>query len=121
MFIADKILAVKGDTGSPTRRFLISWHGYGPEHNSWQPRKNLQPEMVNEFLNANDMYDHNWPGVRCPHCDQPCKSDHGLNLHLRKCLLKPEDEQKFKGTCAEAKVKENKLKEAQKKEENAKH
>ena len=111
--LVDKILAVKGATGSPLRRFLIRWEGYGPESDTWEPRKNLQSAMVNSFLHANGLYDHNWHGARCPLCDLPCKSEHGVKIHLRSCLLRPDEAQTFHGTCAAAKVRANKLADAQ--------
>ena len=109
-----KILAVEGDTGSPKRRFLIRWAGYGPEEDSWEPRENVSPSAIKEFLLANGLYDHNWNGARCPHCDKPCKNMHGVKIHLHSCRWKPEPGQNFAGTRAAAKVKLDKLSEAQK-------
>ena len=117
MHVVDKILTVKGATGSPKRRFLIRWKGYAPEHDTWEPRRNLRPGMVNDFLRANGLYDHNWRGARCPLCDMPCKSEHGVKIHMHSCLLRQEKEQNFTGTCAAGKVKTNKLIEAQKAKE----
>ena len=117
VFPVDKILEVKGATGSPTRRFLISWKGYGAEHNTWEPRRNISPGVVNAFLHANNLYEHDWPGARCPQCDMPCKSERGVKIHLRSCLQRPDSEQNFTGTCAAAKVKVNKLIAAQDDEE----
>ena len=70
--------------------------------------------MVKDFLVANDLYDHNWPGVRSPRCDQPCKSARGVTIHSKHCILKPEGEQRFAGTCAAKKVRKLKLEAAQK-------
>ena len=64
VYIAEKILDVSGATGAPDRRFLVRWQGYGPEFDTWEPRKNLQREFVNSFLLANNLYDHAWPGAR---------------------------------------------------------
>ena len=113
IYIAEKILKVKGETGSPKRRFLVRWEGYDSSHDTWEPRKNLQRDLVNSFLLANNLYDHEWHGERCPRCDQPCKSAFGVKVHLRHCILQPEEKQHFKGTCADIKVKHKKLSEAQ--------
>mgnify|MGYP003326603192 CR=1 FL=1 len=115
----EKLLAVRGElgcsSGSNRRQFLVKWKDYGPEHNSWQDRKNIDPELINSFLHANNLYDHSWPGRRCPHCDLPCKNAFGVKVHLRACNYNPtESEQNFKGTCAAKKVHRMKLTEAQK-------
>lgn len=56
----DRILEVRGATGSPGREFKIRWKGYyGPDDDTWEKRKNLHPELINEFLHANELYDHN--------------------------------------------------------------
>ena len=70
--------------------------------------------MVNTFLRANALYEHDWHGARCPLCDMPCKSERGVKIHLRSCLLRQDEEQNFAGTRAASKVKNNKLIEAQK-------
>ena len=110
-YIIDKILEMKDRIGN--RQFLIKWAGYGQEHNTWEPRKNLTRELVNDFLLANDLYDHDWSGVRCPGCDQPCKSAFGLRMHSKYCIAKPETQQQFQGTCADRKVRHKKLEDAQ--------
>ena len=107
-----KILDARGETGS--REFLIRWKGYGAEHDLWEPRKNIHPELISEYLHANNLYDHEWPGERCPWCDKPCKNAHGVKIHMRWCDFKPDEDQNFTGTCAEKRVKQNKLQEAQK-------
>ena len=114
--LVDKILDVTGDTGSPNRRFLVRWQGYGPEDDTWEPRKNLQRDMVKDFLVSNGLYAFDWPGVRCPDCDKPCKSAFGVKIHRKHCILRPEVEQNFTGTCASRKVKRLKVAEAQKQE-----
>ena len=43
LFTAEKILDVKGQTGSPKRRFKIRWRGYGEESDTWEPYSNLPP------------------------------------------------------------------------------
>ena len=111
-YAVDKILAVRGDTGSTKREFLIRWQGYGPEDDQWEPRKHIHPDLIKEFLMSNNLYDYNWPGARCPWCDKPCKNARGVKIHMNSCTFKP-DKQQFAGTCAEKKVKENKIKAAQ--------
>ena len=51
----DSILAVRGATGSVNRQFKIHWKGYGVEHDTWESRNNLHPDVINEFLITNDM------------------------------------------------------------------
>ena len=62
----EKILGMRGETGSPNRKFLIRWKGYGPEHDQCEPRRNIHPDLIKEYLHANNLYDHEWPGERCP-------------------------------------------------------
>ena len=110
-YIADRILDVSNHpTGSPKRRFLVRWKGY--EQQTWEPRRNLPKGMVKDFLIANQLYDFDWPGERCPDCDLPCKSIRGVNIHRRSCLLRPEDDQNFEGTCAAKCVRKRKLQKA---------
>ena len=111
-FEVEKILDVRGDTGSPDRKFLIRWKGYGPEHDQWEPRRHIHPSLINEYLLANNLYDHGWPGERCPWCDKPCKNARGVKAHMRWCDFKP-DTQNFAGTCAERAVHQQKLERAQ--------
>ena len=61
-FEVDRILDIKGNTGSKDRKFLIRWKGYGPEHDQWEPREHIHPSLINEYLHANNLYDHEWPG-----------------------------------------------------------
>jgi len=113
-FIMEKILAVQGAPGSPKRRFLTRWQGYGPEDDTWEPHANLPPDEIKAFLIQNGHYDYRWPkDARCPHCDIPCKSSRGVKIHKRKCRHRP-DPQNFQGTCADAKVRDCKIEEAQK-------
>ena len=57
-YLVDKILAVRGDVGSPKRRFLVRWQGYGPEEDRWEPRRNLPKGLIKDFLVANNLYAH---------------------------------------------------------------
>ena len=75
-FYVDKLLAVRGSTGSPKREFLVRWEGYGPEDDTWEPRQNVSPKTIKEFLLSNGLYDHEWQGERCPHCDKPAMRKH---------------------------------------------
>ena len=113
LYPVDKILQVRGELGSPKREFLVRWLNYGPEDDSWQPRKNLHPKLIKDFLNANGLYDHQWQGERCPHCDKPLKNARAVTAHLRFCDWKPATGQNFNGTCAARRVREMKLEEAQ--------
>ena len=110
----DKLLQVRGEVGSADREFLVRWQGYGPEDDSWEPRRHIHPDLINEYLHANNLYDHDWPGKRYPWCDRPCKNAHGVKIHMRWwCNFKP-DEQRFEGTCAQKKLISIKLEEDQK-------
>ena len=66
LFQAEKILAATGDTGTASRRFKVRWQGYGQESDTWEPYSHLPPHLIKEFLVANDLYVHDWPGARCP-------------------------------------------------------
>ena len=105
------ILDVRGDVGSPKREFLVSWQGY--DQQSWEPRHHLHPVLINNYLHANNLYNHTWQGARCSWCDKACKNERGVKVHQRTCHMAP-DVQQFTGTCAEKKVKKDKLAQAQK-------
>ena len=113
-FLIDKILDARGPARSSKQEFLIRWKGYGREHDSWQPRGNIDPDYVVEFLKANGLYDYSWTGARCPCCDLPCKSKHGVKIHLKSCRYVAQGEQNFAGTLADKKVRRDKVEEAQK-------
>jgi hypothetical protein len=91
----------------------VRWSGYGPEDDTWEKRKNLYPEAIIEFLQANDLYDYTWPGARCEYCDKPCKSKHGVRIHQRFCHMIDDNPQEFKGRKAEQKAKVKNLVEQQ--------
>ena len=113
-YFVEKILNARGPECSAKQEFLIRWKGYGSEHDSWEPRKNINPDCVVEYLKANGMYNYGWAGERCPHCDLPCKSKHGVKIHLKSCRYAEQNEQNFTGTLADKKVRRIKIEDAQK-------
>ena len=36
----------------PHKFYLIKWLGYGFEHNSWEPEKNLSSKVLKEYCNT---------------------------------------------------------------------
>ena len=60
------LLEVQGATDSRKRKLKIRWKGYGPD-DTWEALNNLHPDLINEFVLTNDLYDHNWHGSRYPH------------------------------------------------------
>ena len=75
---------------------------------------------MNEFLKTNDLYDYEETN-RCPYCDRPFKSVHGVKIHLRFCQLKDwESRQDFTGRVGEKRAAETKTEEAQEKLEQVK-
>ena len=117
-FTADKILEVFGATGSASRRFKVWWAGYGADEDTWEPFSNLPPHMIKEFLLSNNLYDHAWPGARCPLCDKPCKNSRGVKSHMRHCYFNntgaDQKKQQFSCSKAEAAARTAKRKNAQK-------
>ena len=70
--IMERILDVRGPTGSPKRRFLVRRKCLVQEGDTWEPRCNLHPDEIAEFLiKLNGLYDYNWKVARCPYCDKP--------------------------------------------------
>jgi len=118
VFIIDRILEVVGEAGSALRRFKVRWSGYGVKDDTLEPYSHLPPNMIKEFLIANDKYDHDWSGERCDLCDKPCKNARGVKCHRQHCYFsntgQKRKKQDFKNRKAEAAAKTEKLKEAQK-------
>ena len=111
----DKILEVS----TSGLKFKVRWLGYGPESDTWEPRRNLHPNKVNEFLKTNNLYDYEWTGPRCPNFDQPFSCQRGVKMHQRfHCQMAPDKPQNFKGTKTAEKVKEDKMEEQQKQRQN---
>ena len=59
-FVVDRILDKRIKNGKT--EYLISWKGFGPEENTWEPKANMDcPEMIKVKLLKNRSY---WGGVR---------------------------------------------------------
>ena len=54
--VVDRILEVQGTTGSPKRKFKIRWKGYGPDKDTWEPRNNLHPDLINDIFFSLTIY-----------------------------------------------------------------
>lgn len=67
---------------------------------------------------SNDLYEHEWTGARCPHCDKPCKNERGVKIHQKHCYFNQagcdQPEQNFYRRKTEKAAKIQKKKEAQK-------
>ena len=46
-FEVDHILAHR--TQGKQRQYLVRWLGYGPEHDSWEPERNISPALLRTF------------------------------------------------------------------------
>ena len=111
-FTVDRILVTRWSKRK--REFKIRWSGYSSEHDTWEPRENIAPAAVNEFLKSNGLYDYDCT-TRCPHCDRPFKNTHGVKIHLKWCQLKDwESKQDFNGRLAADRAAEENKSKAQK-------
>ena len=41
-FEVELVLDHRAEPGKKSKSYLVSWAGYGPEHNTWEPEGNLQ-------------------------------------------------------------------------------
>ncbi len=49
VFVVEKILShrdVPSSRGKIKREYLIRWEGYDPSHDTWEPEKNLSPDLI---------------------------------------------------------------------------
>ena len=54
-FVVDRILDKRIKNGKT--EYLISWKGFGPEENTWEPKANMDcPEMIKVKLLKNRSY-----------------------------------------------------------------
>ena len=124
----EKLLAVQceQDAGAPighgTASFLVRWKGYGAKKDEWVDYANITPELIQEYLVEQGLYDFNWPH-RCQICDKPASSERGIKVHQRRkdnnCrkYLWDDNEQNFTGTVAERKAQKTQREEEQKSRE----
>jgi hypothetical protein len=40
---------IKRSGRTPRKEYLIKWEGYGPEHNSWEPERNLPDSLIRQY------------------------------------------------------------------------
>ena len=51
-YVIEKILdkkVKKAQDVKPKVYYLIKWKDFGDEHNTWEPKSNLNPEIIQEF------------------------------------------------------------------------
>ena len=53
-FEIERILSCKGEVWK--RQYLIHWKDYTHEHDTWEPRGNLHPEVIKQFEKQNNLY-----------------------------------------------------------------
>ena len=109
-FVVERILNHKGPTTA--RQYLIRWHGYSSQHDSWVPRSNIHPEAIKDYEIQSGSYVQNWR-FRCPDCDLPCKLIRGIKIHQSKAH-KPTKSQSFEGRLADGAVQVSKMEALQK-------
>ena len=82
----------------PTK-FKIKWQGYSHDANTWEPYANVTKDAITEYLKAQGKYDHAWR-YRCPRCNKPCKSAHGVKIHYARSCRRYDNSQCYEGTVA---------------------
>ena len=80
-------------------KFKIKWQGYSHDANTWEPYENVTKAAITEYLKAQGKYDFSWK-FRCPRCDKPCKSAHGVKIHYARSCKRYESSQHYEGTVA---------------------
>ena len=55
-FKVSRILDCKGPL--TVRSYLIRWAGHEAQCDTWEPRSNIHPELIQDFEKENGLYDH---------------------------------------------------------------